>query len=172
MDLRHIFFFFSNLKLGRPQGKKKKAKICYMIKVSRNVLFLEKKLFICWAETNSMSLWSWEAWVWTQGQGPHLWPLLPGSNQVAQACPPPPTAGTLSSPQPPGLFLLCPWRRPRGPHPSHKAGVKDKTCEALHSFTCEEIFATNHTKSSVIVSSHPVVSLVISYSPPQSALHV
>ena len=80
MDLRHIFFFlffFSNQKLG--QGKKKSKDLLYMIKLSRNVLFLEKKLFICWAfETKSMSLWSWEAWVWTQGQGPHLWALLPG----------------------------------------------------------------------------------------------
>lgn len=54
MDFRHIFFlffffFFSNQKLGRTQGKKKnKPKdLVYMIKLSRNVLFLEKKLVIC-----------------------------------------------------------------------------------------------------------------------------
>ena len=50
MDLRHIFFFlffFSNQKLG--QGKKKSKDLLYMIKLSRNVLFLEKKLVICWA---------------------------------------------------------------------------------------------------------------------------
>lgn len=62
MDLRHIFSFFFffflfsfNQKLGRTQGKKKKRTktnpkdLLYMIKLSRNVLFLEKKLVICWA---------------------------------------------------------------------------------------------------------------------------
>ena len=96
MDLRHIFFsfffffffFFSNQKFGRPQGKKKSKDLLYMIKLSRNVLFLEKKLFICWAfETKSMSLWSWEAWVWTQGQGPHLWALLPGQQPSGPGLP-------------------------------------------------------------------------------------
>ena len=62
MDLRHFFFFsffsplfFSNQKLGRPQGRRKKKSkdLLYTIKLSRNVLFLEKKLCICWAfETN------------------------------------------------------------------------------------------------------------------------
>ena len=51
MDFRHIFFlfffFFSNQKLGRTQGKKKPKDLLYMIKLSRNVLFLEKKLVIC-----------------------------------------------------------------------------------------------------------------------------
>lgn len=54
MDFRHIFSFlkfflyFSNQKLGRTQGKKPKD-LLYMIKLSRSVLFLEKKLVICWA---------------------------------------------------------------------------------------------------------------------------
>lgn len=52
MDFRHIFFlfffflFFSNQKLGRTQRKKPKD-LLYMIKLSRNVLFLEKKLVNC-----------------------------------------------------------------------------------------------------------------------------
>lgn len=54
MDFRHIFFlfffflFFSNQKLGRTQRKKPKD-LLYMIKLSRNALFLEKKPVICWA---------------------------------------------------------------------------------------------------------------------------
>ena len=85
MDLRHIFlpFFSPSFSLTRSledhkEEKKKSKDLLYMIKLSRNVLFLEKKLCICWAfETNSVSFWSWEAWVWTQGQDPHLWALLP-----------------------------------------------------------------------------------------------
>lgn len=55
MDFRHIFsffFFFFSFSLTRSleEHKEKNPKdLLYMIKLSRNVLFLEKKLVICWA---------------------------------------------------------------------------------------------------------------------------
>lgn len=53
MDFRHIFsffFFFFSFSLTRSleEHKEKNPKdLLYMIKLSRNVLFLEKKLVIC-----------------------------------------------------------------------------------------------------------------------------
>lgn len=49
MEFRHIFFPFSLTRSLEEQKEKKTKNLLYMIKLSRNVLFLEKKLVICWA---------------------------------------------------------------------------------------------------------------------------